>query len=211
MVYISMDIQELVCCVCGHKWIPRKRAVKLCPGCQSPKWDNNIASSTNDLIGQRFGSFVVLSKKSSNSNYKSRWLCRCDCGNEKVVLGSLLRNGIVRSCGCDSKRKSFWPSYEQGIMFNSYRSKARQRHIEFSLTKEEFLSLILSPCHYCMSVNVVGVGRRNNGIGYTLSNSVPCCHICKCAKNQITEEEFLEYISNIRTSSPQDMKDHAEK
>ena len=30
----------------------------------------------------------------------SKWLCKCDCGNEKIVLGSNLKNGCVKSCGC---------------------------------------------------------------------------------------------------------------
>lgn len=34
----------------------------------------------------------------------SRWLCRCDCGNEKVILGSSLVTGHTKSCGCLSKR-----------------------------------------------------------------------------------------------------------
>lgn len=25
--------------------------------------------------------------------------CRCDCGNEKIILGSSLWNGDTRSCG----------------------------------------------------------------------------------------------------------------
>lgn len=29
----------------------------------------------------------------------ARWLCRCECGKEKVVLGSNLLNGSTKSCG----------------------------------------------------------------------------------------------------------------
>ena len=31
------------------------------------------------------------------------WLCQCDCGNKKTVLGHNLKSGGVRSCGCLSK------------------------------------------------------------------------------------------------------------
>lgn len=48
----------------------------------------------------RFGRLVVLSLFSRDSNYNKRWLCRCDCGQEKVVLGDKLKAGSIQSCGC---------------------------------------------------------------------------------------------------------------
>ena len=52
------------------------------------------------LLGQKFGRLTVLSEASVNKPGKSRWLCRCDCGIEKIVLGSSLKNGSTKSCGC---------------------------------------------------------------------------------------------------------------
>ena len=34
---------------------------------------------------------------------KRCWLCRCDCGNTRVVLTSVLNRGFVTSCGCANK------------------------------------------------------------------------------------------------------------
>ena len=34
------------------------------------------------------------------------WLCKCDCGNEKVVEESHLKNGHTKSCGCYRREKS---------------------------------------------------------------------------------------------------------
>jgi hypothetical protein len=31
------------------------------------------------------------------------WYCKCDCGKEKLVSGSDLYNGLIKSCGCLSK------------------------------------------------------------------------------------------------------------
>lgn len=31
---------------------------------------------------------------------KARWLCQCDCGVEKIIVVSSLRNGDSQSCGC---------------------------------------------------------------------------------------------------------------
>jgi hypothetical protein len=53
-----------------------------------------------DTIGQRFGKLLVL-KRMDNSNYgRTQWLCKCDCGNEKIVTRVALVNGSTKSCGC---------------------------------------------------------------------------------------------------------------
>jgi hypothetical protein len=55
-----------------------------------------------NLTGRRFGRLVVLG---SAGNYSYNWKtllfnCRCDCGTEKAILGTLLRRGLTKSCGC---------------------------------------------------------------------------------------------------------------
>lgn len=50
--------------------------------------------------GQRFSRWEVLAKASPAKNGAARWLCRCDCGAERAVLGISLRTGVSRSCGC---------------------------------------------------------------------------------------------------------------
>ena len=52
-----------------------------------------------DLRGQRFGRFVVIDRGAAKDG-RTTWRCRCDCGQEKVVLAELLRRGDSRSCGC---------------------------------------------------------------------------------------------------------------
>lgn len=53
-----------------------------------------------DISGLRYGRLLVISYHSPGENGGSRWLCRCDCGNEAKVIGSNLRSGSTRSCGC---------------------------------------------------------------------------------------------------------------
>lgn len=57
-------------------------------------------SNAHNLIGKRFGKLSVLSRSQNGRDGKTRWRCRCDCGNEKVVSGVLLVAGHTRSCGC---------------------------------------------------------------------------------------------------------------
>ena len=51
------------------------------------------------LVGQKFGRLLVIGK-SETRHGKSYWLCRCDCGIEKVVRGTYLLAGDTISCGC---------------------------------------------------------------------------------------------------------------
>lgn len=53
-----------------------------------------------NLSGVRFGNLTAISR-ANDKQYKSvHWLCKCDCGNIKVVSADNLRNGNVKSCGC---------------------------------------------------------------------------------------------------------------
>ena len=54
-----------------------------------------------DLTGQRFGKLTVIEKAAPTTKQEGAyWRCVCDCGNEKVVVGTALRKGDYQSCGC---------------------------------------------------------------------------------------------------------------
>lgn len=57
-----------------------------------------------NLIGQRFGRLTVIEKAESlidkGGKIRGRWKCKCDCGNECLVLTDTLRAGSTKSCGC---------------------------------------------------------------------------------------------------------------
>lgn len=58
-----------------------------------------------DLTGQKFNRLTVLERAENSKCGKARWLCRCECGNEVIVLGSSLTSGHTKSCGCLSREK----------------------------------------------------------------------------------------------------------
>jgi hypothetical protein len=55
------------------------------------------------LMGQRFGRLLVLEFSGLNKWNKALWLCLCDCGITKVLLGNSLTAGRTQSCGCFRK------------------------------------------------------------------------------------------------------------
>jgi len=56
-----------------------------------------------DMTGQHFGAWTVLKFAGMSKCRVSQWLCRCDCGTERVVDGASLRRGGTSSCGCRRK------------------------------------------------------------------------------------------------------------
>lgn len=59
----------------------------------------------HDLLGQRFGKLTVIARAENDKFNKARWLCQCDCGNQKIINGSSLLRGLTTSCGCAKKQK----------------------------------------------------------------------------------------------------------
>ena len=55
-----------------------------------------------DLTGQKFGRLTVI-KRAENKGKRVAWLCKCECGNEIVIIGGNLKNGSTKSCGCYKK------------------------------------------------------------------------------------------------------------
>lgn len=54
-----------------------------------------------ELSGKKFGKLLVIKRVGTASNYDSLWLCKCDCGKEKIIRGYQLRSGNSKSCGCE--------------------------------------------------------------------------------------------------------------
>jgi len=85
-------------CVCGKTCIIagyrlRNWQARSC-GCVKRTSANFI-----DLTGQKFGLLKATSVH-SRKNGKIKWNCTCDCGKLATVVGSKLKSGRTKSCGC---------------------------------------------------------------------------------------------------------------
>ncbi len=58
------------------------------------------------LKGKRFGRLTVLREEGRTKQKQVKWLCRCDCGKEKIIVGVALTGGLVVSCGCYRREAS---------------------------------------------------------------------------------------------------------
>ena len=98
-------VQWLCKCDCGKEKVViagnlKSGATKSC-GCLLENIHRNVI---DDLVGQKFGKLTAIKRVedyiSPKGQHKAQWLCKCDCGNEKVVAGDRLKSGRVKSCGC---------------------------------------------------------------------------------------------------------------
>ena len=53
-----------------------------------------------DLVGKVFGRWTVIKYVGHNKLRHLTWLCRCECGTERVCAGNNLKSGATKSCGC---------------------------------------------------------------------------------------------------------------
>lgn len=59
-----------------------------------------------DWSGRKVGKVTVLYRDGSTEDNHSLWMCKCDCGNTKLISSSRLSKSVksgVLSCGCLAK------------------------------------------------------------------------------------------------------------
>ena len=90
---------------------------------------DNSKTRFQDLTGQKFGKLTVIElykdHNQTNQIYRTKWKCKCDCGNEVIVLAGHLKNGTTKSCGCmKSSGELFTSKYLQNhnITFESQKT-----------------------------------------------------------------------------------------
>lgn len=175
-----------------------------------------------DLTGEKFGKLItkdyILDETKKYEQYL--WVCDCECGGEAKVRPNELNNGKRTQCKqCSIKEISKTRiKPENGALLSrvlkQYKSGAKNRGYEFSLTDEKVKELIFSNCYYCgeepkinkgeerynrsgLEFKRNGIDRLNNEIGYTDENVVTCCEACNRAKMCLDHDDFLTLIKKI--------------
>lgn len=142
--------------------------------------------------------------------------CSYNCLRHRRVILGLKRENFRVSPGARTLNQ----------LENAYRQSSKRKGNWFELTTEQFRNIICQNCHYCNAapidkncyynknkerihtnvcsevaesqwVKANGIDRKNNLIGYTIENCVPCCFTCNDMKKTMSYEQFIEHISNI--------------
>jgi len=171
----------------------------------------------NDLIhspiGKTIGNYEILSfdRQEGDNIY---YIMKCiKCGN----IGSKRKYHFENQEYCwECKPHNIAPTLEApvNVLYGHYKSGARLRKFDFSLTIDQFRELIFSDCHYCKlppCINIAdsrynktnqefrrnGIDRKDSSKGYSIENAVACCTMCNRMKLNYTEENWLNQIKRI--------------
>lgn len=160
-----------------------------------------------NLLGKRFTRLLIIKESGKD------WLCKCDCGNEKVISYAHLKTSHSKSCGCLRKEFAKKPPGVAGFnkVMRSYRNNAKKRNLSFELTREQVKDLTQQSCFYCnIPPNSIsksdsknrdgdyvynGVDRVDSSGGYTIENCVPCCISCNARKSSFSVELMIKTLN----------------
>lgn len=167
------------------------------------------------MVGRKWGRLTVLSRAGSPPQKNVTWLCRCDCGNEVIVVGNYLRSGDTKSCGCLWRDTVCLPEGEAAFnsIVRNLKQSAKRRDLELALTDEQVRALITQPCYYCGAEPAQvgsaisrgwngiflynGIDRQDSSRGYIIGNVVPCCTACNKAKSTMTTDQFRSWVVKV--------------
>jgi hypothetical protein len=95
-----------------------------------------------------------------------------------------------------AKKKELEPTW---YAFYTCRASARQRGIEFKLTREESDRLVTGDCVYCGATPdpTNGIDRIDSDVGYRSGNVVSCCADCNFAKRTRSVTDFARWVDAI--------------
>ncbi len=189
-----------------------------------------------DLSNKKFGRLTPVRVNDTISGKNDRrwrifWVCRCDCGKETTVLALNLKSNHTQSCGCFQKenaRKACknrfslpFLSAPTNKVFTRYKSSAKNKGIEFSISLDDFKNITKNKCFYCgiqpqnkekhrttepIEKNIFvynGMDRIDSNKGYSIENIAPCCRQCNSAKSSLSLTNFYNWVNIIYTNLKQ--------
>ena len=181
-----------------------------------------MKKKTHLKVGDKINRLTVIKHDHTGKHYRSYYLFRCDCGTEKVILGSGVVSGNIKSCGCLSaevKKARRLPG-NRGVINHlilQYKRHARNRNLSFRLSYTLFSELIRGNCAYCgdppNNVKITknckegfvysGIDRVDPNRGYSSGNVVSCCSLCNRAKNNLSLEQFKVWAKKLDAMADQ--------
>ena len=170
-----------------------------------------------DLTGKQFSSLTVICKAENNRQGNICWLCRCECGVEKVISGNHLARKIypVKSCGCQARkigsRNSLWKGCGEisGNWWYNHilreRNPKKRAKIPVDITVEYAWELFLKQNRKCAlsglelqigtaksTTCTASIDRIDSGLGYVKENIQWVHKHINFMKRTYSQEYFIQ-------------------
>lgn len=177
-----------------------------------------------DLKGYKVGKLTVIDFAESRGGSRY-WKTLCECGNEKVVRGTHLKQKLIKSCGCltDAKREEHKNWRGCGRVPSTYYSKVkkqaenRKKDICFEITIEDMANQFEIQNGKCIYTGLdldfgktqrdakknrtASLDRKDSNKGYTKDNIQWVHKVVNIMKNDMNESEFFNFINLIHENS----------
>jgi NTP pyrophosphatase (non-canonical NTP hydrolase) len=184
-----------------------------------------------DLTGKTINDWYVVKPVHMKTTWK--WLCKCSCGQEKVVShNDLIQN---KSRRCHKKIGNESGNYKgcesiSGTLINRIKKGAKARNLECNVTAEELYQLaekqnfccaltgekLIFPYNkkFLRSKHNASLDRMDSHKGYTIDNVQWITIDANLAKQQLTQSEFINlcmkvsmnYLQESQATENQDYK-----
>ena len=156
------------------------------------------------MLNKNNAKLIEVKRSKSGSTYKTFTFECTDCGDDIKSQNSQLKTHSGKCRKCTQRKKPY-----EHILNELIFSCNNKRILNIDLNYNEFIEIIKdSKCHYCdkelifnpytrdENSNYVSrayqLDRKDNGLGYSVDNVVPCCWNCNRIKSDIyTYDEFL--------------------
>lgn len=86
--------------------------------------------------------------------------------------------------------------------FTNYKRSAQTKRLEFTISEEEFMTLVKEPCYYCGTLQEKGfngIDRLDSSKFYEKDNCVSCCEMCNMMKGSLGPNIFVHRVEHILT------------
>lgn len=218
-------------CDCGKDLVVRHSDLssgntRSCGCLNEEKIKERSEAAISAAAGLKFGRLTIVGPGVVGSG-RRKYLCACDCGAHVFSTLDDLSSGNTMSCGClrseVSRKKSLAARSgdramraELSVLYNSYKMAAKKKGRKFDLSKDEFLALVSSDCHYCgaspgrrikgyhndSGLRWNGVDRIDNSLGYSLENCQAACWTCNRTRGAMDYNEFMSLVRTISSCHP---------
>ena len=166
-----------------------------------------------DLTGQIFG-YLTPIECLGKRNHNVAWLCKCKCGNTKIVTSNNLMSGEVQSCGCLKSKGEDMVSQiliKNNISFIKEYNLGNLKHIPKSTTKIDF-GIVDNNSNLIGAIEVNGIQHYdktnpwyNQGVednlilkeNYCKENNIPLL-ILKYIDKSINTKILLQFIEQFQ-------------